>query len=101
MRIGRRQMDTFGSSNLTGPKNVRNISTGTHPAGSLAIAGGKVYWTEMTGESAGTVNSANLNGTGAKELNDIRAVPMGIAVDGSREQTLLDELAGQNSECEP
>ena len=81
--------------NLTGPKNVRNISTGTDPAGSLAIAGGKVYWTERTGESAGTINSANLNGTGAKELNDIRAVPMGIAVDGSRSKLYWTNSRGR------
>ena len=81
--------------NLTGQKNVRNISTGTDPAGSLAIAGGKVYWTEMTGESAGTVNSANLDGTGAKQLASIRAVPMGIAVDGSRSKLYWTNSRGR------
>ena len=81
--------------NLTGQKNVRNISTGTDPAGSLAIAGGKVYWTEMTGESAGTVNSANLDGTGTKQLASIRAVPMGIAVDGSRSKLYWTNSRGR------
>ena len=81
--------------NLTGQKNVRNISTGTDPAGSLAIAGGKVYWTEMTGASAGTVNSANLNGSGAKQLASIRAVPMGIAVDGSRSKLYWTNSRGR------
>ena len=51
----------------------------------IAVAGGKVYWTEKTGESAGTINSANLNGSGVTELTSILAVPMGIAVDTSRE----------------
>ena len=60
--------------NLRGTKQIRDISTGTDTAGSLAISGGKVYWTEMTGESGGTVNSANLNGTGATELASILAV---------------------------
>ena len=50
-------------------------------AGSLVIGGGKVYWTETTGESGGTVNSANLNGTGATQLASILAAPMGIALD--------------------
>ena len=81
--------------NLKGTKNVRNISTGTDPAGSLAISGGKVYWTEMTGESAGTVNSANLNGSGAKQLASIRAVPMGIAVDGSRSKLYWTNSRGR------
>ena len=47
----------------------------------IAIGGGKVYWTEKTGESGGTINSANLNGSGVTELTSILAVPMGIAVD--------------------
>ena len=29
---------------------------------------GKVYWTEQTGESRGTINSANLDGTSVTEL---------------------------------
>ena len=59
--------------NLRGQKVVRNVSTGADAAGSLVIGGGKVYWTEMTGESGGTVNSANLNGTGATQLASILA----------------------------
>ena len=47
----------------------------------IAVGGGKVYWTEKTGESGGTINSANLNGSGVTELASILAVPMGIAVD--------------------
>ena len=51
--------------------------------GGLAVdmEGGKVYWTEETGESGGTINSANLDGTGVMEIMEITAVPMGIAVD--------------------
>jgi DNA-binding beta-propeller fold protein YncE len=69
--------------NLRGQKVVRNVSTGMDTAGSLAIGGGKVYWTEMTGESGGTINSANLNGTGVTELASIFATPIGIAVDAA------------------
>ena len=47
----------------------------------IVIGGGKVYWTEKTGESSGTINSANLNGSDVTELTSIQAVPMGIAVD--------------------
>ena len=46
----------------------------------IAVAGSKVYWTEKTGD-AGTINSANLDGTGVKELASIFATPIGIAVD--------------------
>ena len=70
--------------NLRGQKQIHDISTGSDTPGSLVIGGGKVYWTEMTGESGGTINSANLNGTGATQLASILATPMGIAVDTVR-----------------
>ena len=44
---------------------------------------GKVYWTEKTGASSGTINSANLDGTSVTELTAILSVPMGIAVDAT------------------
>ena len=44
---------------------------------------GKVYWTEKTGASSGTINSANLDGTSVTELTSILSVPMGIAVDAT------------------
>ena len=50
-------------------------------ARNLVVGAGKLYWTEKTGESSGTINSVGLNGTGVTELASIRAVPMGIAVD--------------------
>ena len=67
--------------NLRGQKQIHDISTGSDTPGSLVIGGGKVYWTEMTAEGGGTINSANLDGTGATQLASILATPMGIAVD--------------------
>ena len=81
--------------NLRGQKVVRNVSTGTDTPGSLVIGGGKVYWTETTGESGGTINSANLNGTGATQLASILAAPMGIAVDGSRSKLYWTNARGR------
>ena len=49
----------------------------------VAIGGGKVYWTSTTGVSAGTINAANPDGSGAKVLTSLMAVPMGIAVDSA------------------
>ena len=61
-------------ANLTS-RVTRDISTGTDTPGSLVIGGGKVYWTETTtGESGGTVNSANLNGTGVR-WNSLQSSP--------------------------
>ena len=81
--------------NLRGTKQIRNVSTGTDAAGSLVIGSGKVYWTETTGESGGTVNSANLNGTGEMELASILAAPSGIAVDGSRSKLYWTNARGR------
>ena len=62
---------------LAGAKEAK-IAEG---ANGVAIGGGKIYWTSQTSASAGTINSANLDGTDKKTLTSIRAVPMGIAVD--------------------
>ena len=61
--------------------DAQRFAPGVDNALNIAIGGGKVYWTEMTGESGGTINSANLDGTDVTELASIFATPMGIAVD--------------------
>jgi len=75
---------SVGIANSTGRGTPKYISTGSDTPGSLVISGNKVYWTEMTGTSSGTINSANLNGNDAAQLASIRAVPIGIAVDAAR-----------------
>ena len=65
---------------LVGEKAQRFIPS-VENAMNLAIGGGKVYWTAKTSETHGTLNSANLDGTDAKELRDLWGVPRGIAVD--------------------
>ena len=82
-------------ASLTGQTRSRPISTGSDTPGSLAIGGGKVYWTEKTAASAGTINSANLNGTGVRELTSIRSVPMGIAVDTARSKLYWTASSGK------
>ena len=85
-----------GIVNPTAAQTVaRYISTGSDTPGSLVINGGKVYWTEMTGDSGGTINSANLNRTGATELASILAVPMGIAVDTARSKLYWTNSRGR------
>ena len=49
----------------------------------------------MTGSNAGTINSANLNGSGATELASILAAPSGIAVDGSRSKLYWTNSRGR------
>ena len=68
----------------------------------IAVGGGKVYWTEKTGDSAGTINSANLNGSNVQELASILAVPMGIAVDVAVNSALYwTNSRGRIQTCEP
>ncbi len=81
--------------NLRGQKVVHDISTGSDTPGSLAIANGKVYWTEMAAESGGTINSANLDGTGVTELRSILAAPSGIAVDTARSKLYWTNASGR------
>ena len=65
--------------------NVQRFAPSVDNAMNIAVdaSSGKVYWTEKTGGSRGTINSANLDGTGVTELTSILSVPMGIAVDAA------------------
>ena len=67
---------------LVGADVPKEFAPSVDNALNLTVGGGKVYWTEKTGESGGTINSANVDGSGVTELASIFAsVPMGIAVD--------------------
>ena len=62
----------------------------------VAIGGGKVYWTEKTGESGGTINSANLDGDpDVTELASIFATPVGIAVDAAGSNLYWTNASGR------
>ena len=67
--------------NISGQKITQDIAANLGSVGGLAVGGGKVYWTEKTGASSGTINSANADGTGATVLTSVLATPMGISVD--------------------
>ena len=65
--------------------DVQRFAPSVDNAMNIAVdaSSGKVYWTEKTGASSGTINSANLDGTSVTELTSILSVPMGIAVDAT------------------
>ena len=65
--------------------NAQRFAPSVDNAMNIAVdaSNGKVYWTEKTGGSSGTINSANLDGTSVTELTSILSVPMGIAVDAT------------------
>ena len=70
-------------ANLDG-SNRQNITTGSGTLTGIALAGGKIYWTE-TVKAAGTrgkIRRANPNGSNSETLVAINtSVPLGIAVD--------------------
>ena len=80
---------------ISDQKITQDIAANLGTVGGLAVGGGKLYWTEMTAEGGGTINSANLNGTGATQLASILAAPMGIAVDGSRSKLYWSNARGR------
>lgn len=67
--------------NVTGQKVIEDVATGLGSVGGLAVGAEKLYWTKKMGASSGTINSANLDGSGATVFTSIRGVPQGIAVD--------------------
>ena len=67
--------------NISGQKITRDVAVNLDSVGGLAVGGGKVYWTEMTSASAGTVNGADLDGTNFETLATLLSAPMGISVD--------------------
>ena len=86
---------SVGIVNPTARGVPKTISTGADSPGSLVIGGGKIYWTAKTGESGGTINSVNLNGTGATQLASILATPVGIAVDAARSKLYWTNARGR------
>ena len=75
--------------------DVQEFAPSVDNAMNIAVGGGKVYWTEQTGESGGTINSVNLNGTGVTELASIFATPIGIAVDAAGSKLYWTNSAGR------
>ena len=67
--------------NISGQKIAIDVAVNLDSVGGLAVGGGKVYWTEMTSASAGTVNGADLDGTNFAALATLLSAPMGISVD--------------------
>ena len=68
--------------NMSGQVKIAiDVAVNLNTVGGLAVGGGKVYWTEMTSASAGTVNGADLNGTNFAALATLLSAPMGISVD--------------------
>ena len=77
--------------------DVKIFIAGVDNAMSVAVDGEKVYWTAQVSETRGTVNSANLDGTGAKPLqaDPLWGVPIGIAVDSAGSKLYWTDAVGR------
>ena len=89
--------------NLNGEKVIHDLSPGTGDlSGPVSLSGvdigaGKVYWTQQTTQTRGTLNSANLDGTDVKQLRDeaLWGVPIGIAVDTAKSKLYWTDAVGR------
>ncbi len=67
---------------LVGAK-VENLLPSVQNATSLTVdaAGGKLYWTEKTGERTGRIRRANLDGSNVQLVKDLTSAPLYLALD--------------------
>ena len=62
---------------------VENLAPNVRNATDLVIdvTGGKLYWTEKTGDRTGRIRRANLDGTGVRLVKNLTSVPHSVALD--------------------
>ena len=68
------------SVNLDGT-NLDTLATDLGTPGGIAVADGKIYWTEEIGRHRGRIKCADLNGTNIETLARLQGGPAGISVD--------------------
>ncbi|MYF99833.1 T9SS type A sorting domain-containing protein [Candidatus Poribacteria bacterium] len=85
---------TVQSADVDG-SGVTTISSGHDTLNSIAVSGGKVYWTEQTGDDSGKIHSANLNGRGIEELRTTRGAPYGISYDADDDKIYWADSLGR------
>ena len=85
------------SLNLDGTAFRSNLITGLQSPKGLAVdaAGGKVYWIEQTGERAGKISRANLDGSAVEVVKDLTSVPGGVALDALNDKLYITNAWGK------
>lgn len=83
--------------NLDGSNFQSNLITDLQNPNHLALdaARGKVYWTEQTGKTTGTLRRANLDGTDIQLVKELTSAPHGIAVDAVNQKLYLTNSWGK------
>ena len=75
--------------------NRQIVAVVSNPIGGLAIANGKIHWTEQVSQTAGNISRANLNGSNAEVLVRLKSVPSGIAFDSSARKLYWTNARGR------
>ena len=75
------EMGRIRGAAANGKGKKRAIVEDLGTLGGIAVANGRVYWTEQTGDGQGKVMSVSDTGSGQKLLAPLASVPEGIAVD--------------------
>ena len=61
----------------------------------LDAADGQIYWTEQTGDTAGKIRRANLNGSNVRLVKDLTSAPRGLALDTANKKLYLTNAYGK------
>ena len=81
-------------ANLDG-SNLEMLVSNLRTLGGIAVAHGKLYWTQQTSENSGKVQQANLDGTNIQTLASLQSVPLGIAVDTTERKVYWTNSRGR------
>ena len=83
--------------NLDGTDFQPNLITGLVAPQhiTIAVAGGKLYWTEKTGDTTGRIQRANLDGSNTELVKKLTSVPLGIAIDTENNKLYVTNTWGK------
>ena len=68
---------------------------GVQNATGVAVADGKIYWTEQTGNRTGRIRRADLNGRNVETVRNLTSVPHGLAIDTSNQKLYITNAWGK------
>ena len=75
------------------PNFITELETPRHLT--LDTAGGKVYWTEQTGDGTGKIRRANLDGSNVQLVKALTSTPLGLAADITNGKLYLSNSWGK------
>lgn len=85
---------TIRYANLNG-SSVQTLFSGLGSLVDIAIADRQIYWIEKTGENAGRLKRANIDGTRVQSLASLRSAPLALAVDSKGRKVYWTDARGR------